>query len=635
MNPTHRITCYASPKTESNAAYSRWRAGVNAVVFVALLVGCQANNTPRFSNAKHYPTGMDRIHAVPNVSRVAQDNVYSLPPRTSADDLPSSRDISLDEVLQISLSNTEILRSLGAQVLVTPQNVAAVYDPAITRTDPVFGVEAALSQFDALMNGSLNHANNDNVFNNATLGGGATEVLQDLTTADFGLQKTAATGTQYSFRTNVTYDNNNLPGNLFTSSYQALWEAQVRQPLIQGRGIDFNRIAGPQSQPGFRTGNGVILARIDHDVSLAQFELGVRQFIDEVIAAYWELQFAYRNFEANRIGRDTALEIWNSVKSRFDNDMQGGEADSEAQAREQYFLFQQQLVTALNGDPLSGLPGVLQAESNLRRLIGLPQSDGVLLYPSDEASRAMTVFDWNSLVQQALNRRVEIRSQLWQIKRRELELLASRNFLLPRLDYVATYRNNGFGDDLIGGGSRFSSAVSDMSTGDHNEWEMGLQFNVPLGYRQANAGVRNSELRLQRERAILDEQEKQILHDLGSAVRQTEQQGSAVDLSYNRLVAANDTLQARQAGYDADSVPLDLLLDAQRRLSEAQTAFFRALVNLQLANVGVERESGRLLHSHAIMLDELIETSSASCQQSTSCRQCRQQTDQDINFGLR
>ena len=36
-------------------------------------------------------------------------------------------------------------------------------------------------------------------------------------------------------------------------------------------------------------------------------------------------------------------------------------------------------------------------------------------------------------MQEALSRRVEIRRQKWLVKSRELELIASRNFLLPEL----------------------------------------------------------------------------------------------------------------------------------------------------------------------------------------------------------
>ena len=155
------------------------------------------------------------------------------------------------------------------------------------------------------------------------------------------------------------------------------------------------------------------------------------------------------------------LETWNVVKARFDNDLEGGEADKEAQAREQYYQFQQQVVAALNGDPQTGVRGILQAEADLRRLIGLPQSDGSIIRPTQEPFMGSVAYDWNALLQTALLQRVELRQQLWQIRRRELELLASKNFLLPNLDAIATFRNNGFGDALIDGegDGQFSSCL--------------------------------------------------------------------------------------------------------------------------------------------------------------------------------
>jgi len=37
------------------------------------------------------------------------------------------------------------------------------------------------------------------------------------------------------------------------------YEAYARQPLLQGGGVDFNRIAGPNGTPGLI--NGVVIAR--------------------------------------------------------------------------------------------------------------------------------------------------------------------------------------------------------------------------------------------------------------------------------------------------------------------------------------------------------------------------------------
>jgi len=584
------------------------------MVWFTMLFGCRTTKQPivfqetdsniALASYQEQEDHDRRAGLTPRVVRNTRPQEYSLPPLTSANRLPPIHKIRIDEVITTALSSTKILRSLNAQVLANPQTAAGIFDPAIQATDPFFGVEAALSQFDANLNASINHANNDDVFNNSILGGGATEVVQDLTSADFSLQKIAATGAQYTLRSNITHDSNNNPTSTFPSSFTSLWEAQVRRPLLQGSGLQFNRIAGPNAQPGFRATSGVVISRINNDISIAQFEQGVREFVNEIVSTYWDLYFAYRNFESAKLARDTALETWNTIKARFDNDLSGGEADNEAQAREQYFQFQQQLLAALNGDPRAGIPGVLQSEANLRRLIGLAQSDGRLLCPSEKPNAVGSVFDWNALVNRALTDRVEVRQQLWQIKRRELEVLAARNFLLPRLDAVASFRNNGFGDDLIGGGGRFSSAFSDSISGDHNEWEMGLQLNVPIGYRLASTGVRNAELQLFRERAVLEEQELQIIHDLGSAVRLTEQYQLSVTYAFNRLDAARDTVLPRQAAFEADAVQLDTLLESQRRLADAQSAYYRAIVDLQLAQTSVQRESGQLLTTHAINLNQ-------------------------------
>ena len=251
----------------------------------------------------------------PKVGRSSHGHEFALPPLTSADALPPATDLSLDEALQRALSNTSVLRSLGAQVLRNPQSAVSVQDPAITATDPIFGVEAALAQFDAQLSASLNHANNDDVFNNSILGGGATEVVQDLSNANVELSKTAATGTQYSVRSNVRYDSNNNAASTFPSSYSSFWEAQARQPLLQGRGIEFNRIAGPTARPGFLGTSGVMISRVNHDISIAQFEQAVRGFVDETLNSYWDLYFAYRNFESAKQARDVSLKTWEHDQS--------------------------------------------------------------------------------------------------------------------------------------------------------------------------------------------------------------------------------------------------------------------------------------------------------------------------------
>ena len=206
----------------------------------------------------------------------------------------------------------------------------------------------------------------------------------------------------------------------------------------------------------------------------------------------------------------------------------------------------------------------------------------------------------DELCPRALVERVELRRQRWQVKRGELQLLASRNFLLLRLDTLATYRVRGFGKHLAGDepvtGSadqmRFNSAFSDLGTFDHQEWETGLQLAIPLGYRQAWTGVRQAELQLTRQKAVLSEQENLVVLELSNAFGESTRAYAAVSANFERLTAAQQDRLATRTAYEADQVPVDILLDSQQRLAEAQRQYFRSLTNysMSLRNCRFEKE---------------------------------------------
>ena len=445
-------------------------------------------------------------------------------PLTNKSELPQEFvDISLDNAIAIALGNLEVLRSLAATVVQNPQAANTAFDPAIQSTDPNFGIEAALSAFDTSLNSAIQYSNNDDTFNNPSTTGAATSVQQNLTDFTFGLNKITAAGTQLSVDSNVTYDDSSNPALLFPSAFNTSWQATVRQPLLQGRGALFNRIAGPNSAPGFLGSSGFLVSRSNHDISIVEFERNVNRMVLEIINAYWQLDQQYKNFVSIKVSRNASLETWNISKARFSNGLPGGEADREAQSRAQYYQFEAQLTQALNS--------ILQAEADFRRLLGLPQTDAQLYRPSDSPQTAESLFEWSTMASKALEGRPELRQQRKLIEQRELQLIASKSFTRPRLDAIATYRNNGFGDDLFGSGPQFSGALNEAFDGNFDEWEFGFSLDAPLGFRRAHAGVRNAELQLMRERAVMDELKSQILHDLGSAVRTIDQGYDVLELS--------------------------------------------------------------------------------------------------------
>lgn len=528
------------------------------------------------------------------------------------------RDLSLNQVLMLALEEGTVLRDLGGTVLQAPHATRTKFDPALQETDPRFGVAAALSAFDAALEASALFENNDRALNNSFFGGGTRLFKQDLGAISAQISKKAATGGDFTLRHTIDYDANNAPGNQFPSAWTTAVEAEFRQPLLQGGGVDFNRIYGPNGTLGLP--RGVLIARIETDISLADFEMGVRNYISDVENAYWELQFAYHDLDSKRAARDRALQTWQVIHGWYVNDRSGGEADREAQAREQYYRLQAELQNAVAGRPLEpsrsntfrGLGGVQTQERRLRRMLNLPINDTRVIRPTDEPSMVRVSHDWANIQAEALTRRPELRRQRWRVKRRELELIASKNFLRPQVDAVGRYRWRGFGKDLLdpnGGSTRFDNAYTDLTGGDFQEWQLGVEVSLPIGFRQAHAGVRNAQLQLRREEVLLDEQESQVLHDLSAAVAELERAHQLTRTNYNRKVAAYEELTALESIYEdptPDEIPrlVDRLLDTQRRLADAESQFARSRGEYALALKNVHFQKGTLLEFNGVHLSE-------------------------------
>ena len=101
-------------------------------------------------------------------------------------------DLSLEEVLQAGLANSKVLTDLGGTVIRAPDSMPTVYDPALQETDPRYGVEAALSAFDAQFSTSAFFEKNDRALNNQFFGGGTRILVQDAAVFQTQLTKRTA-----------------------------------------------------------------------------------------------------------------------------------------------------------------------------------------------------------------------------------------------------------------------------------------------------------------------------------------------------------------------------------------------------------------------------------------------------------
>ncbi|MDG2471340.1 MAG: TolC family protein [Pirellulaceae bacterium] len=550
------------------------------------------------------------------------------------------REISLEEAILTALTHSRVLRDLGGRLVQLPSSVKTIMDPAIAETDPQFGIETALSAFDTTWSTSLFFENNDRAVNNVFESQAADGNIfqQDSGSLQTELSKTSASGTRFTLSQDILYDSNNSDANTFPSSWFTQIQAEVRQPLLQGRGVSFNRVAGPNGNTN--SIRGVVISRMKTDISQLEFEIGVRDLINNVENAYWDLYFAYRLLESRVAARDAALKIYKKIKAR-ENFADVGQLQ---QVSEQYWRFQEDVIAAETGKTVDGTRsnngstggtftgnlGVHVAERRLRLLIGIEINDNDVLRPQEDPVIAEVDFEWKEIVREALNSRPEIRRQELMVKQKGIIVAANRNFLLPRVDLVGGYRWRGFGDSLIAadrnGQGRVDNAFMDLTSGDFQEWFVGTEAAVPIGFRQAATSLRNAQLQQSRQAAIMRETKKQIVHDLSNAYAELKKAHKLMEISFNRRAEAKKRVELLRLKDDIGLI--DAELDSERRAADSDSHFFQALVTYLIAIKNVHLEKGSLLRYNKVYLSDLSNTGNRAGSPSRNAAEVRE-SDQE------
>lgn len=629
----------------------RWVACLQ--IGLLLLTGCHpiqpfyTRNNPSLANY------MDQAMSI----EYADVQVESLPEATQSlepyahDRMPTEfHDWTLEDCTSIALQNTKMIRAVsglnlqsgsvaGALLSAQPGQLPSVYDPALVanvgntqplvvdnqgtrvaprgsvRANQVGGVEHALSEFDTQFSTVLGYNTTDRPRN---VGQGNVFNPQFFRATDSNFQaalsKRMATGTVATARMTTVYSRNNIPasgnnpaspnfGRAVPSDYTAALELQLNQPLMRGRGTLVNRIP-------------VVLARINEDIALHQFEATVRNLLRDVEHAYWDLYMGYRAVEAARTARDSALDLWRVAKERAA--ISDTTPAAVAQAAGRVAQFQAALNIAINGSPVPGndVLGLVGRERVLREKMGLAPTDGPFIRPSEEPTLARIAFDWEEVKAEGLVRNTELRTQKWAIKQRELEVMSAKNQILPQLDLVGAYRWLGVGDELIAAdrnGIRFpdpgSRAFEELTNGDFQEVSARIEFTpAPLGSRREKINVLAAQMQLKKSHEELRTKELMLVHQLETAwvtvasthtsmmnfFDQLRENQNEIDIYHEQI--ANDSGDMSQL--------LDFLLRAEEIKARAQLQYFQSIVEYSKAVVNIHYLKGSLFDLNNVTLGE-------------------------------
>lgn len=471
-------------------------------------------------------------------------------------------------------------------------------EPAALAAD----IEASLSKFDAHWTSSMTWRQTDE-----PTGGNTQQSFQNGESADLNttLVKPLPTGgtagitfdTTYTFLTNPPVS----PGSTFTNpAYRPRLQFNFEQPLLQGYGVEINQLRA--QHPGslltpFSTGGrveGVLITRIRFDQARSDFMRNLNYMLLNVETAYWNLYGSYYDLYSREQGLRQAYEAWRINRERLDV----GKITRQdlAQTREQYELFR--------GQRIASLGTVLENERQLRGLLGLPIEDGTRLVPVDAPTMSFYRPDWSTALNEALVSRPELISARQDLKFRQLDLINTKNLLLPDLRFDSTYNLNGLGSHLDGGPGDPQNALHSLASNQFQDWSLGLRLDMPLGFRDAHSATRVAKLRLAQSYLSLRDMELRTQSFLGFSYRQLAEQYEQIRAQRAQREAAGIALESRLKEYLAGKIILDILLRAQQDFADALRAEFAAIAAYNTGLARFEFAKGTLAqHDNVVVME--------------------------------
>ncbi len=328
-------------------------------------------------------------------------------------------------------------------------------------------------------------------------------------------------------------------------------------------------------------------ARLDVKASEYEFRAFAETLTAEVESTYWDYVLASSELEIFESSLDLARRQRDATRERIELGQTAGveitAAEAEVALRRQDLIdaaanrenLRLQMIRQIN-------PGRGAASAWDARLetVDPPTVPGVQLDPVATHAGAAREY------------RPEIREAKLRLENQELEVVKTRNGLLPRLDFFATLGKTGFSDS-------FGSAVTNID-GDGYDASLGLRAELPLGRREDDARHRQAELTRESAARSIDNLVQLVELDVRAAYTESARSRAQIDASAITRELQEELLRTETEKFETGlSTSLDVAL-VQRDLLDARIAEVRAVIDFRKSLVELYRMEGTLLARRGI-----------------------------------
>ena len=464
---------------------------------------------------------------------------------------PAPLTVSIERALLLAMENN---KSLVVQKM-TPEIRRTFEDEERAVFDPVLSGQASQRRSVA---DRLSRA-----------GTGIESSIVDTINGAIALDKLFSTGTAVGLDATSSYTDSSLYSDTFVSNRLGV---SVNQALLQGRSVRAN------------------MARVHQaglDTQISEYELRgfTELLVQSVEGAFWDYALAKRQIEIYTNSLSLAEQQMEEAQARITI---GTLAETElAAAQAEVALRRENLINARSN--------VAMRRLNLLRLLNPSETidwdaDIVLEYQTSLPDTPLDPVEQH--VQVALKMRPDLNQARLLIRRGELEIVRTRDGLLPVLDAFITYGKTGYA-------RTFSEATDEIDERSYDV-EAGLLFAYPVKNRAARARHTRAVVTKQQSIKALENLEQLAQVDVRSAYIEVSRAHEQITATAATRTFQEEKLRVETEKFRVGKSTSLLVAQAQRDLVASQIAEIQTITNYFKALIALYRLEGSLLHRRGI-----------------------------------
>jgi outer membrane protein len=370
--------------------------------------------------------------------------------------------------------------------------------------------------------------------------------------------------------------------------------ALIAQPLLRGAGRKNNT-------------RYIEIAKTNKRISAEILEQQMISTISGVESLYWDLVSLQNSVKVQQDALDAANRLLNDNRQQSDV----GRMPPIEVARAEALVAASQLA-------LTQANSLREQQENVLRSVIDPQS---LSTPGAKLVDIVTTDELSSpadaalapiaeLIQHALEQRPDVRQSKLQVSNGERAVAGSANGRLPQLDLYGSFQSRGVispGLVPVGGDLTTGAPILDsIPTGGLRAsqiLEAGIQFNVPVQNKVAEADLGADRAQLQQERLRLTQMEAQAAAEVRNAVIALNTAKQAAHAAATARNLQEQLLSAEAEKFRAGFSTTFAVIEQQSYLTQAETTEIAAQLAWKRATVQLYRALGDTLQQQGIDVD--------------------------------